>query len=65
MGKCRNERLLKEPVEVVPLDLPLDSATLAWLAGLANGCDATAAQIVASMLRDIRVDDEKANAQLH
>jgi len=52
-------------VEVVPLAIPLDRATLAWLAALAGGCDERAAAIVASMLRDIRVDDEAAHRQIH
>ena len=51
--------------EPIPLVLPLDRNTVAWLAALAHGDDANAAEIVASMLRDIRIDDEKAHIQLH
>jgi hypothetical protein len=52
-------------VEPIPLVLPLDAATVMWLAGLANGSDERAAKIIASMLRDIRIDDEAAHRQLH
>ena len=44
--------------EALSLVLPLDWATLRWLAKLARGSDEAAAEIIASMLRDIRVDDE-------
>lgn len=47
------------------LTLPLDGETLAWLCLLAGGCDRQAARIVASMLKDIRIDDEIAHATLH
>lgn len=47
------------------LTLPLDGDTLAWLCFLAGGCDREAGRIVASMLREIRVDDERAHATLH
>lgn len=52
-------------VEVVPLDLPLDRATVSWLARLANATGAHPRAIVASMLKDIRVDDETAHRNLH
>lgn len=51
--------------EPVPLVLPLDRGTLAWLTRMAGGDDATAAELVASMLHDIRVDDEKMHATHH
>ena len=51
-----------EPVEVVPLDVPLDPATIAWLARLVRVTGDPPAEIVASMLRMIRIDDEAADA---
>lgn len=57
----RDERI--EPVPLPPL--PLDGDTLAWLTMLSGGDDRKAAEIVASMLRDIRVDDEAAHATKH
>ena len=51
-----------EITEVVPLDLELDAATIAWLARLARTVNAHPADIVSSMLRDIRIDDEAADA---
>jgi len=52
----------REPVSLV---LPLDQATRRWLTRLAQGNDEQAAEIVASMLHDIRVDDEMAHRNLH
>lgn len=46
-----------DEVEIVPLALPLDRATVAWLAGLSKN-DIEAAEIIASMLKAIREDDE-------
>jgi hypothetical protein len=43
----------------------MDRATLAWLARLSGGNDERAAQIVASMLHDICLDDECAHATKH
>jgi hypothetical protein len=51
--------------EPVPFVLPLDRETLIWLAQLSGGCDQTAAEIIASMLHDIRIDDEAAHATQH
>jgi hypothetical protein len=51
--------------EPIPLVLPLDRATVAWLTALAGGSDEQAAEIVASMLHDIRVDDEAEHATKH
>lgn len=44
-------------VELVPLALPLDRETISWLARLSKD-DVEAAEVVASMLRAIREDDE-------
>lgn len=46
------------------LPVPLDSATIRWLAFLERTTGAPAAQLVAAMIHDIRVDDEAAH-QLH
>jgi hypothetical protein len=51
-------------VEVVPLDVPMDNATIMWLARLCRVTGARPAAIVASMLRDIRVDDEASHRLL-
>ena len=42
--------------------VPLDSVTATWLRRLERVTKTPAAQIVASMLHDIRVDDEKTEA---
>lgn len=55
----------EDDVELVRLALPLDRDTISWLAKLARGNDVEAAKIVASMLHDIRVDDEAAHSTLH
>ena len=47
-----------EATEIVPLDLELDAATIAWLARLARATGDHPADMVASMLRMIRIDDE-------
>lgn len=52
-------------VEVVPLALPLDRDTVAWLLKMSKGDDSAAAEIVADMLRAIREDDEDAHRVLH
>lgn len=54
-----------DDVEVVSLDLPLDRATVSWLSRMAKGSDSQAAEMVASMLKMIREDDESADATLH
>lgn len=54
-----------DEVELVPLDLPLDRETMSWLAQLANITGAAPSSIVASMLRDIRKDDEAAHRLLN
>jgi hypothetical protein len=51
--------------EPIPLVLPLDPDTVRWLTMLSRGNDEAAAEIVASMLRDIRIDDEAAHATKH
>lgn len=53
-----------EDVEIVPLELPLDRATIAWL-GRMSANDRDAAKKVAHMLRLIREDDEIADRVLH
>ena len=52
-------------VEVVPLALPLDRATVSWLIKLTGGSDTEAAELIASMIRAIREDDERSNQTLH
>lgn len=52
-------------VEVVPLALPLDPETCAWLRKISKANDGAAAEIVAEMLRAIREDDEDAHRVLH
>ena len=47
-----------EATEIVPLDLELDAATIAWLARLSRATGDRPADMVASMLRMIRIDDE-------
>jgi hypothetical protein len=54
-----------EDVEHVPLVLPLDRATVAWLLRLSLGNDNYAASLVASMIRSIREDDELFHQTLH
>lgn len=41
--------------------VPLDSETLRWLTELANNLETTRGNLIASMLRDIRVDDQAAH----
>lgn len=48
----------EDEVEVVPMELPLDRATIAWLAHLHNLTGDHPRIMIASMLRMIRVDDE-------
>jgi hypothetical protein len=57
--------VVKKDAEPVPLVLPLDQATLQWLTHLSGGNDTVAAEIIASMLRDIRVDDEAMHETRH
>ena len=47
------------------LPVPLDRETLAWLAALSRVTGTPPAQIVASMLHDIRVDDGLTVEPLH
>jgi hypothetical protein len=53
-----------DDIELVSLALPLDRDTIAWLNKLARD-DVEAARIIASMLHDIRIDDEAAHSTLH
>lgn len=54
---------IDEDVEVVPMELPLDRRTVRWLARLHSLNGQHPAEIVASMLRLIRIDDEIANEE--
>lgn len=47
------------------LEVPLDPATHAWLAKIARMTKQTPADVVASMVRDIRVDDEQTHDTVH
>jgi hypothetical protein len=52
-----NDTDVEDDVEIVPLALPLDRATIAWL-GLISRDDVDAAAKIAEMLRMIREHDE-------
>ncbi len=58
-----SQRRENESLEVVPLDVPLDARTIAWLARLARVTGDHPAEIVASMLKMIRIDDEAADGE--
>ena len=47
--------------EVVYFNVPLDLATVAWVCEVAEGCHASPAAVIASLLRDVRVDDQNAH----
>ena len=47
--------------EIVWLSIPLDLKTFAWLAALAEDCHAFPESVGASILRDVREDDEITN----
>jgi hypothetical protein len=47
--------------EIVWVSIPLDLKTFAWLAALAENCHAFPESVGASILRDIREDDEVAH----
>lgn len=51
----------EDDIEIVPMELPLDRHTLAWLARLHRVTGDAPAYLIASMLRMIRVDDETAH----
>lgn len=53
-----------EEVELVPLALPLDRKTIEWLNGLSDN-DVEAAELIASILRDVREEDECAHRVLN
>lgn len=57
MPTIRNE---DEP-DVVWLSLPLDLRTFAWLSELAEHCHGTPEAVAASLLRDVKADDEDAH----
>jgi hypothetical protein len=54
-----------DDVEIVPLALPLDRATVSWLIRMTGGDDGRAAELIASMIRGIREDDETTHRVLH
>jgi hypothetical protein len=54
----------EDDVEFVPLALPLDRATISWLNRMSRN-DVEAAEIVASLIRSIREDDERAHRMLN
>ena len=56
---------VEDDVEFVPLALPLDRETISWLTRLSQGNDATAAEFIASIVREAREDDEAAHATKH
>ena len=51
--------------EEVILEVPLDRETREWLAKLSKITRDSPAAMVASMLRDIRIDDELTHATFH
>lgn len=55
---------VEDDVELVPLELPLDRDTRAWLNRLSRN-DREAAEMVANMVRMIREDDEQAHRVLN
>lgn len=55
---------IDDEVEVVPLALPLDRKTISWLNRMSKN-DIEAAEVVASMLRAIREDDESSHRTLN
>lgn len=54
-----------DDVEIVPLALPLDRDTVSWLMRMTKGDDAQAAEIIASIVRQVREDDEGAHRVLN
>ena len=54
-----------DDVEIVPIALPLDRGTVAWLCRISHANDAAAAEIIATMLRAIREDDEESHRVLN
>lgn len=47
--------------DVVYFNVPLDLETVAWLMAVCEGAHAPPAAVIASILRDIRADDEAAH----
>ena len=47
------------------LEVPIDPATWTWLEKIARITKQTPADVVASMVRDIRVDDEQTHDTIH
>lgn len=50
-----------ETGEVVEFTVPIDLETVAWLMELADSCHAPPSAIIASILRDVRLDDQTAH----
>lgn len=50
-----------EEGEFVTFPVAVDLATVAWLMEIADACHAPPAAVIASLLRDIRQDDEVAH----
>jgi hypothetical protein len=53
-----------DDVEIVPLALPLDRATISWLSRMSRN-DIEAAELIASILREVVIDDERAHSTMH
>lgn len=53
-----------DDIEFVPLALPLDRATVAWLAQVSCGSDCKAAEFIAFIVRKVRENDEWERATL-
>ncbi len=47
--------------QVTVIEVPLDDPTFAWVIELAELCHADVRLVIASILRDIRADDEAAH----
>lgn len=60
---CAGMAARRDEEESVPV--PLDAETRAWLARLSRVTGDSPGRMIASMLRDIRLDDEAAHSQLH
>ena len=54
--------LRDDEIEVATVDLALDRATWAWLEKLVAATGAEPEQLIASILHDVRQDDEEAEA---
>jgi hypothetical protein len=50
---------LDDEIEILPVDLPLDRRTAAWLEELAEETGAEPEVLIASILHDVRTDDDE------